>query len=866
MEYSVFTKTYGNLTKEIRFEDGQIIKDASQCRMAEGTVKKVIAENLIEFVDQVKNIKQNQAIASGVAAECVADEAVRIVKKGNESDGSISRSKDFFAFTPGPTLMLLDNDPEKGKPALSIDEGYSNLIGIVPELSVCEVLALSSTSSGIYKEGETPPDTSTGGIHFYVVVDDGSKIPELGKTIAARCWLKGLGRFDISKSGSLLPRTLFDEAVFSPERLIFEATPVLGEGLKQLPRVVKHWQGGILKTSDVRGLTAAEEARVETLKIEAKAAKQPEADTVKAAHNSAEISRLMSKGESKRSAREQVEKANNGILIGSHPLQFAGLPLLTVADVLREPARYHENELIDPDESLDPNANFRAKLYRNDSGLMINSFRSGGGVYKLEKIEIKIDFDNPIGVFEQLEAALNTGVLPDIFVWGGCLAYVGNDGAVRTLTAVSAPVIVGRLVRFYSMKKVNEEWIRVRAELPDKLWKAFLEKGSWIVSRLEGVAHCPYFFNGEVIQSRGYNAKSRLYLTTDFNLHGVKNAALETAKNALAHLRGLMSGFPFETEVDEAVALAMMITAVQRLALETAPLFAISANTPGTGKTQLATGIASLATGENVAVHGYRDNEQETAKMLMSALLQGSPNIVIDNVKLGVGLGGDALCAVLSSPVYVDRELGFSRTRTVSTRTLVAATGNNLKLASDITRRALMITLDARCEQPELRQFEASFVQTCRAQRPAIVKSILTILSAYHTANSPKVNNVRLGTFEMFSDEICRPLVWLGLPDPVLGQAKADADESVAGLGELLTTWQMEIFDNSVSAAELSKYPMVNEWFRNEFEDRGGPTVQKISRFLGKFAGRMVGNLRIIKAGAVNHVKIWRLENVEPRG
>jgi len=345
-------------------------------------------------------------------------------------------------------------------------------------------------------------------------------------------------------------------------------------------------------------------------------------------------------------------------------------------------------------------------------------------------------------------------------------------------------------------------------------------------------------------------------------LHGVKNATLEKAKKALAHLRGLMSGFPFETEVDEAVALAMMITAVQRPALETAPLFAISATTPGTGKTQLATGIASLARGENVAVHGFKDNEQETAKMLMSALLQGSPNIVIDNVKLGIGLGGDALCAVLSSPAYIDRELGFSRTRTVSTRTLVAATGNNLKLASDITRRALMITLDARCEQPELRKFDKNFVQICREQRPAIVKSILTILSAYHTAERQNVGNVRMGTFEMFSDEVCRPLVWLGMPDPVLGQAKADVDEGVAGLGELLHIWRWEIGENRVTTADILKRTGVAEWFRCEFEDKGGVTGRKVGRLLAKYAGRIIDGCRIVNDGNIHRAVVWRFENV----
>ncbi len=721
MEYSVFTKSHGYLTKEIRLEDGKIIKDASQCRMADGTVTKAKAANLEEFVGRLNNLKQHQAIALGVAAECESQEAVRIVKKGNESSGSISRTKDFIAFSTGPSLMLLDYDPEKGKPALTIDEAHSALINILPELSACELLALSSTSSGVYIEGETPPDTSTGGIHFYIIVDDGSKIPELGKILAARSWLNGLGRFDISKSGALLPRSLFDEGVFSPERLIFEALPVLGESLKQLSRIVKHWPGEILKTSSIRGLTSAEEIRVEALKSEAKAAKQPDADIIKSTSNKIEVARLMSTGVSKSAAREQVERSNNGVLTGAHPLQFAGLPLLTVADVLRDPAYYHEWDCVDPDESAHEAAAYRAKLYKNDSNLIINSFRSGGGIYRLDKVEIKIDLDNPIGVFDQIESALTTGGKPDVFIWAGVLAHIGSDGAVRSLTPASAPVIIGRLVRFYTMKKGKDDWVQVRAELPDKLWKAFLEKGSWHVPRLDGIIHSPYFYDGDVVQTQGYNSKSGLYLTTEFNFWNIKNATRNQAIMALAHLRGILATLPFESPVDEAVTLGMVITSMQRPTLETAPMFGISAHTPGTGKSQLAMGIASLATGNAPAVHGFRDHEDEFSKMLMSALLQGSSNLIIDNVKLGVALGGDALCAILSSSAYAGRELGYSRIRTVATKLLMIATGNNIKLASDITRRVLMIRLDAKCERPELRNFDKHFVQICREQREPIL-------------------------------------------------------------------------------------------------------------------------------------------------
>jgi hypothetical protein len=441
---------------------------------------------------------------------------------------------------------------------------------------------------------------------------------------------------------------------------------------------------------------------------------------------------------------------------------------------------------------------------------------------------------------------------------------VGNDGVLRTLNTATAPLLFSRLVRFYRFKLIRgsvDDFERVPCDLPDKVWKAFLEKGSWInIPKLEGLVHSPYFYDGDVIQAEGYNAKSSMYLTRGYSLSIPKKATRAQAEKALAHLRSILSGFPFESPVDEAVALAMMLTALQRHTLGTSPLFGILANCPGVGKTQLATGTASLAIGDTPAVHGFRDNEDEFSKMLMSALLQGSSNIIIDNVKLGVALGGDALCAMLTSRMYAGRELGYTRIRTVSSRVLMIATGNNLKIASDLTRRVLMIRLDAKCERPELRQFDQTFDQICREQREPILKSILTILSAYHEAGCPKVDHMRIGTFEQFSDEICAPLVWLGVVDPALGLVRADADEGVAGLGELLSIWRREKNYQKVSTSEIWQYGEIGEWFRTEFDDKGGPTIRKVSRLLAKYEGRVINGMRIVGAGMFHNVKMWSLE------
>jgi len=86
------------------------------------------------------------------------------------------------------------------------------------------------------------PKSNKRGYHVYVGgIEDGSDINRYGKAFAKWCWFYGLGHIQVSKSGSMLERQLIDDAVFSPERLIFEAKPTLGEGLAKtvVPSIVQ---------------------------------------------------------------------------------------------------------------------------------------------------------------------------------------------------------------------------------------------------------------------------------------------------------------------------------------------------------------------------------------------------------------------------------------------------------------------------------------------------------------------------------------------------------------------------------------------------------------------------------------------------
>ena len=93
----------------------------------------------------------------------------------------------------------------------------------------------------------------------------------------------------------------------------------------------------------------------------------------------------------------------------------------------------------------------------------------------------------------------------------------------------------------------------------------------------------------------------------------------------------------------------------------------------------------------------------------------------------------------------------------------VFATGNNLTIAGDLTRRALLGALDARCEHPERRSFEFDPIVVARTERGRLVVAALTVLRAWHVAGE-RIEPPPLGSFEEWSHRIRASLLWPGRP------------------------------------------------------------------------------------------------------
>jgi hypothetical protein len=232
-------------------------------------------------------------------------------------------------------------------------------------------------------------------------------------------------------------------------------------------------------------------------------------------------------------------------------------------------------------------------------------------------------------------------------------------------------------------------------------------------------------------------------------------------------------------------------------------MHAFTAPAAGTGKSMLVDLASAIATGREAAVLAQGKTEEEFEKRLGAMLLGGEAAIAIDNCE--APLGGELLCQLLTQPVVRTRILGKSEVPELPTNTLVSATGNNLTLIGDLTRRALLCRLDAQCERPELRQFDRDPVAEAKANRGRYLVAALTVVRAFIVVGRPQqLQQQPLGSFGEWSRLVRDALLWLGEADPVatLETARA-ADPRLANLTAVVEQWAAVVGDARTTARAL---------------------------------------------------------------
>lgn len=251
----------------------------------------------------------------------------------------------------------------------------------------------------------------------------------------------------------------------------------------------------------------------------------------------------------------------------------------------------------------------------------------------------------------------------------------------------------------------------------------------------------------------GYDPDTRTYYapTPGLEIPPVPDRPTPTDARAKAiELMTPFEDFPLVAAADRANFLAMLLQPFGRLLFTgNAPMAAVVAPTPGTGKSLLVEAGGSIFAGRVPGMSEGRD-EDEWRKRLTAAVCRGSTVLFIDNVSRR--LDAAPLAAMITMSIWEDRVLGESRIVSLPVPSLIVVTGNNLTFSNEIARRVMVINLDAREERPYLRTgFRIpNLIEYVRQNRGRLIGAALTILRAWVVAGRPS-GAYHLGSFESWA-------------------------------------------------------------------------------------------------------------------
>jgi putative DNA primase/helicase len=343
-----------------------------------------------------------------------------------------------------------------------------------------------------------------------------------------------------------------------------------------------------------------------------------------------------------------------------------------------------------------------------------------------------------------------------------------------------------------------------RVDPPKGVVKTLMGRGySLKLPLLVGVVNCPQLAaDGRIVDQPGYDAGTGVF----YDPRGVKFPAIAAvptradAEVAKERLLWLFHTFDFQSEKDRAVALSLVLTRLARIGMATAPLHAFDAPVAGSGKSMIVDIVSILATGERAAVFAQGANLEEFEKRLSVQLMMGRQIIAIDNITNE--LDGDLLNQSLTQDRVDLRILGASKIVTAQCPAVNTATGNNLRLVGDLTRRSLIARIDPKTERPELRQFDYDPLTDARENRGELIAAALTILKAYCVAGMPE-RPATLQGFGEWSDLVRGALMWLGLGDPAATQERLrENDPRLTALIRVATVWRKAFGATATTVSE----------------------------------------------------------------
>jgi hypothetical protein len=917
VNFSIFTKNSGILTKKISLKDGKLIKNADDCRMNTGTGR-VVSCLFSEMPDYIQQMKANQALAIGVPLMERFSVVANAIKQKNPDSPAITRTLENFRFS---NVIMFDVDGYD----LSVIDQLSR--AYPPIKTAAKVVSFSASSNISDSAGNRL--TECNGIHIYMPVNNPEAIPVFADLLFKRSWLSGNGFIFISKSGGIYPRVkTFDKAVFSPERLVFEANPLLEDGLTQDRPACYYEAGEVLDIDGIEPLTEAEEKLYAKAVADAKEAAKPESLAIKEAYIESRIEEHVSNTACKPEHAETVIRraAETSELTGEFLLYFDKLGTVTVSDVIFEPMRYNGETLRDP---LEPDYGAaKAIFYANedqDGGVpIINSFAHGGKTYRLfvsdslddtgidTVIMMPSENDpeavkaasskpaksaNPVKkkqpeVLPKLELRCKPGCLDEqvafciqvmadrmpVYERSGKLYRVADvkdrsekNGCNSMITQVTPNWLKLELMKhisFYKIKRLKDEGsIREYMNCPPDIPTIICDmSGDWGVPYLAGVLKAPTVTpEGRIISQHGYDKDTALYHSNGINIRIPANITSEQVSAAKACIDEVLKDFCFDQPVDKSVAFAAVLTSVTRQVLPSAPLFAFDSNTPGTGKGLISDCLSLIALGREPATVNISSNDDVFEKRLDMILYGGEPAAMIDNIQKP--LNSERFCTILTQEYLPVRRMHSYDSLVAPTRVFWTVTGNNLRFSGDITRRTLKCRFKTSDENPEERHFDVNLRDFCRKNRSRIIRSVIILLKNYLNKGEVPVMN-EYGSFEVWNSFIRGCVISLGMVDPLISKMSVKAEDVNGNQIACFISEMYDVFGNDkftaseVLAASQSNHTLYDLLVEVSADGKTQPNSRSIGWYLKRVREVVLGGRRIVALPKQANVIVYQIQDV----
>lgn len=231
IKFSLITSDSCELAKSYTLENGKAV-GTTIAHMTSGHAKVLEIPDLSSLRTVLDVLGTHDAITAGVPN--VGDTPLTTRRGAEFNPLAVARTNEAFRYLDTPSLFLIDVDTEQGGV-------YQSCADVLDALETCSEWLRQTTRVARPSASSYIGDRGLRGVHIYVAVTRGTDIPDLAQRLQIEQWTKGRGRVIISKSGALLVRQLSDAMVYQPSRLMFEAAPVLGEGVTRVVPAADEW-------------------------------------------------------------------------------------------------------------------------------------------------------------------------------------------------------------------------------------------------------------------------------------------------------------------------------------------------------------------------------------------------------------------------------------------------------------------------------------------------------------------------------------------------------------------------------------------------------------------------------------------------